>query len=513
MPPMPTGPSLKWNERKRWTNWHKTVRQDIAGVYDIYNPLGAAQTSIQGLNQTTAQIQRAIKAATDNGLRCRAVGNGWSLSKAPTTDGVVLNLRNLNWSMAVDGAAIDPAYPGTADDRAGLHLIQCGKNISDVDKHLEVDKKRSLRTSGAANGQSFVGAMSCNTHGSALSFGAVHDHVVGIHLIAGDGQQYWLERASRPVMRQGFAGLLGAEVRRDDDLFNATVVSFGSFGIIHNVMIETRPRFLLDGRTRLMPYDNALKTVIRTLDFTAHPDLAADGTPYFFQAVVNPHANPVEAYVTVMYEKPCPADYQPHYGLTGGMKPGYDVLGLVGTILDTVPDLTPTLVGIAAKQLADINNSTGTVGEMFTYKTPQAKVASGTVAVELSNAARAMDLLIELNGTVGPVPLVFGCRYVRASPALLSFTRFPTTMVVSIDGVYSKRSLAFFEALADRFEAENIPFTQHWGKINHYTPERLRHVYGANVDKWLTARHTFLPTAADRNTFSNELLERLDLED
>ena len=134
------------------------------------------------------------------------------------------------------------------------------------------DERRSLFTSGAANGQTIVGATSCGTHGSALDFGALHDHIVAIHLVASGNSHFWIERKSRPVMTAAWVKQLGATLKRDDDdLFNAAVVSFGSFGIIQAVVIETVPRYLLKTQPGNEKLDEELWKAIGALDFTAHP--------------------------------------------------------------------------------------------------------------------------------------------------------------------------------------------------------------------------------------------------
>ena len=509
-PPFPSGGGLSWVTRKRFVNWHKTVEQDIAGIYIVENPPDIGP-GIPLLKAAAASIRRAIATAKAEGLTIRAMGSGWSLSPAPATDGIILDTSPLNGQFHIGQSVIDPGYPGSADERAGLYLFQCGANISQVNRFLE-DKARarSLRTTGAANGQTIVGAAATGTHGSALGFGALHDHIVALHLIVGDGKEYWIERASRPVLQPQFAAKLGAALVRDDKLFNAVVMGFGCFGVIAAVVIETRPRFILQTENKTLPLDSNLRAVMRTLDFSRHPALAPMGAPYFFQAVVNPHKPDNETYCNLMYERPCPAAYVPHYELEGGRRPGYDVISVIGAILDTVPSLTPALVGLAASQLMVADPDDGTWGECFDYKAPQAKVASGSIAVPIDESLRALDILIELNRT-HVAPLVLGCRYVRRSPALLAFTRFDTSFVVSIDGVYSKRSLDYFREAANRIEAAGIPFTQHWGKENGYTPQRLRNAYGSDLDDWLDARLTLLPDPADRALFANPMMRSLGL--
>lgn len=489
-----------------WRNFHQTYRHDNKGSFDLYFPrLGAdGKTSIADLVETTRQIQTLLARARAERVPVRAVGSRWSLSEAPTTDGWALNTNRLRGWMRVAPASLHVAYPGTADQRSGLFLFQCGNTVADVNEVVE-DRRhgRALFTSGAANGQTIVGATATGTHGSALDHGALHDHIVAIHLITSGDRHYWIERRTRPVLKDSFAATLGATVWRDDDVFDAALVSFGSFGVIGAVVIETVPRYLLETHTMVAQLDEPMWRAIGALDFTAHPFFAGR-RPYFFQAVINP--NNREVLVSANYARSAPADYLPRYGLRQdehAIGPGFDTLSLIGRVLQAFPGLVPPFASIAARQLFDMDPIDGTPGEVYGYKAPQLHVASGSIAVDLADARRALEALIALNAGIGPVPLVLGCRYVRRSPALLAFNRFPVGLAVSIDGIDNRASRAYYAAAADRMDAAGIPFTQHWGKTNAYTPKRIRAAYGAKMDRWLAARRAVLPDAQDRATFDN----------
>lgn len=84
--------------------------------------------------------------------------------------------------------------------------------------------------------------------------------------------------------------MLGAQLIRDDTLFDAALVSFGSFGVIHGLMIEAREPFLLHAYRSFRPLDDALRTAISTLDFSGL-DLHGQAEPalYHFQVTVNPN--------------------------------------------------------------------------------------------------------------------------------------------------------------------------------------------------------------------------------
>lgn len=497
-----------FNPVREWKNFHQSYEQAIAGEYDLFMPQQSAGLTVDDMKETTRQFQTLIADARKKGLKARAIGSAWSLSRAPTTTGWALNTNRLRGRMKVDPADLDPAYAGTADQKTGLYLFQCGNTVADVNKVIESKGQgRSLFTSGAANGQTIVGATSCGTHGSALQCGALHDHIVALHLIANGDTHFWIERKSRPVMKAAWVKTLGATLKRDDDdLFNATVVAFGSFGIIQAVVIETVPRYLLETRPGIARLDEALWQAIGALDFSTHPFFGGHA-PYFFQAVINPATD--EVLLNANYQRPDDGR-EPTYGLTQDPKaigPGFDALSTVGFILGAFKGLIPAFSQLAVKQLFDTAKKTGTSGQIYGYKPPLLHVASGSIAVALPDARKTLEALIQLYKEIGPVPLVLGCRYVRKSPALLAFNKYPTTLAISIDGVDSKASRAFFAAAADRLEALGIDYTQHWGKVNAYTKARVLKAYGGNVAKWLKARREILPDAGDRALFDNAYIE------
>jgi FAD/FMN-containing dehydrogenase len=497
-----------FNPIKEWKNFHESYEQVIEGEFDLFMPQQSAGLTVEDMKETTRQFQALIADARKKGLKARAIGSAWSLSRAPTTTGWALNTNRLRGRMKVAAADVDAFYPGTADQKAGLYLFQCGNTVADVNKVIESkDQRRSLFTSGAANGQTIAGATSCGTHGSALDHKALHDHIVAIHLIATGNSHFWIERKSRPVMNAAWVKQLGATLKRDDDdLFNAAVVAFGSFGIIQAVVIETMPRYLLETQPGQEKLDENLWKAIGALDFTAHP-FFKEGRPYFFQAVINPATD--EVLLNANYKRK-DDDRAPTYGLTQDPKaigPGFDSLSTVGVILGAFKGLIPAFSALAVKQLFDTARKTGTSGQIYGFKPPLLHVASGSIAVALADARKALEALIQLYKDIGPVPLVLGCRYVQKSEALLAFNRFPTTLAISIDGVDSKSSRAFFAAAADRLEAAGIAYTQHWGKVNAYTRDRVLKAYGGNVAKWLKARRQVLPGDADRAVFDNAYIE------
>lgn len=497
-----------------WKNWHQTVSANIKGVYNVWYPADMPQYGADTINRCTRQIQRAIDEAKQKGIPIRALGHGWSLSEAATTTGALVDISRLNAMKPLRADQLDPAYPGSKDANA-LWLIQGGAYISEINRMIEGDQfGRCLPTSGAANGQTIVGATSTGTHGSVLKSGALHDHIVAIHLLAGPTAQLWIERASYPVLKSGLATALGATVIRDDATFNAVVLGLGAFGIIANVVLETRPRMLLLARNmdkdqggQSLVLDAAMRNVIQTLDFNSHPLLKSAAAPYFFQPIIDPTSNPPRVIVMLMYEKPWKAGYVPDYRMSASkFGPGYDFLSVVGQLLDIFKPGVALFAQIARAELFTPGDKTGSWGELFGFKTPRTKVASGSVAVPLNRILDAIDALIALNHQIGPVPLVFGCRYVRKSHALLAMNRWDPTVVISLDGIHNQASVNFLAAIPAAMDAKAIPFAQHWGKTNGYTAPRVQAVFGPDYGSWIAARHRLLPDPAVRAMFDNDYM-------
>jgi hypothetical protein len=71
--------------------------------------------------------------------------------------------------------------------------------------------------------------------------------------------------------------------------------------------------------------------------------------------------------------------------------------------------------------------------------------------------------------------------------------------------VESPATRNFYEAIWQAVEAAGIPFTFHWGKINSLDAAGLRKKYGADRDRWISARQKLLSAPMQR-VFTNETM-------
>lgn len=489
---------------KSWQNRHETFIQPIDNLFTIMN--GDSGNLINDYNATTTAIQTLLGNAVVAKRTLRALGGCWSFSDIAATDGWLVNTLNLNLLFRISGNSIDAKYTG---DFNQLLFVQCGTSIQELNRYLEPLGK-ALKTTGASNGQTIVGATSTGTHGAALGFGATQDFVVGIHIIVSQSRHIWLERDSYPVVSNAFASNIKAEIIRNDNLFNAAVVGIGSMGFIHGVMIETEPIYLLEGFRELVPFNNDLKQLMSTLDFTKSTFLNNLQTPFHFQVIVNQYNIDFGAYVITMYKNKYHADYTPPVSLPNTAGPGDDAPLFIGKITDFVPASIPLLVNNLIKSELTIGKWTGTTGQIFTNTTTHGKVFSTAMGIPLEYVSEVVDLLISLNKQT-TFPGIFAFRYVKKSAALIAFTKYDLTCVVELDGVQSDITRKFYNDVWKALDDRKIPYTFHWGKVHNLDQEKIKQKYTDTYLQWINARNVLL-TSEMRNVFSSKSLRQFGLD-
>ncbi|HKR03126.1 MAG TPA: FAD-binding protein [Bacteroidia bacterium] len=493
--------------KKQWTNRHETFTQNIDNLYNLADD--NTGNTLNDYNDATTGIQGIIKEAIDANKHLRAMGGEWSWTKIAATDGILLNTKPLNITFRISQNNVSPSYAKTPDD---LYFSQCGVSVKELNDRLRI-RNRSLKTSGASNGQTIAGALSTGTHGSAIDIGAIPEFVVGLHIIVSPTRHVWLERSSYPVVSDTFKDNIHAELIRNDDLFNAALVSFGSFGFIHGVMIETDPLFLYEAHRIRLPLDNKLYQLMETLDFTNSALPHGSERPYHFQVLINQFDTSNQAYTTVMYKRPFDPAYTPPSVSVPGIVPGDDAPTFIGTITQALPALVPIVVNkLIPTAYKPFSNVLGTHGEMFSNTDTHGKVLSAAIGIPLDQVTKVRELFLSLNKSVAPFAGVIAFRYVKGTKATLGFTRFDKTCIIELDGVFSSATNNFYLQLWGSLDALNIPYTFHWGKILELNPQRIRKMYGNNIDKWIAARNQLMNDGKAIRAFNNDLLKEWGLD-
>ena len=477
-----------------WNGAHVTHTTTVAELIDVDNvgPQGTLLAGFDMFRYAGESLDEVIRKARDAGKQILSIGSGWALSDINITDGWLVNTKLLNGCYDIGDRYFDAAYP--AADRACVVLAQGGMQIAELNAYLEllpqdISRKRALKAAGIGNGQTIAGAISGNTHGSQINFGAMPDFVVGLHIATGGGRTLWIEKASKPVFNDDFATKIGADLIRDDDIFNAAVVSFGTFGIIAAMAIETAPIYQLEFPAIGDIHHDDLKTKLTEFGNADPLDLE------HYEFIFDPHGRKQMAMEAgaprVPFETGHPTP-QPRWIIRdkNGYAPGINILRVLG-VLRFLPPRLPT--GIQFKQyrkLALLNNVRGTPGQLYTssiyYLEGYTESAFG---VSVKDAPETIDICSEVAREMR-LPSISQVRLVHRSQATLGFTQHdPKTAVFEV-GLLNDDKFPEFEARMDAALREaGIRYTMHWSKNSGIDPEKLDYMYGAKkIASWKAAR-------------------------
>lgn len=500
-----------------WRNVHVTKQAALQDLIDIDNaaPDGTLPRGFDLLRQVAGELDTLVREARVAGQRVRALGSGWALTDIAVTDGWLINTKLLNGCMELTDQFFEPSYP--VADRPMVLLAQCGMSIAELNAHLELPAPggtaRALKTAGIGAGQTVVGAVSGNTHGSAVNFGATPDWVVGLQLVTGSGRSLWLERASQPVLNDEFVNRLDATRIRDDDVFNTALVSFGAFGIIAAMAIATDPIYQL----RFPPVRDIshadLKQKLITFDANDPPGL------YHYEFVFDPYSTAQVAMeatgVRVPFEAGHPAP-TPVWIVRN--HDGFALAGSVPAVILGAP-LVPPGVKTAFqfkryRELCILGDVRATPGQLFTATITYLEgYTESALGVSINDAATMIEISSDVLQRM-KIPAMAQVRTVHPSSALFSFTQLAPKTCVFEFGLVNDDSFGRFErTLLQELRAAGVATTSHWSKNSGIDPVRLEEMYGAaKVATWKEARRrVFGHDLARMRVFDNAHLERAGL--
>jgi len=507
--------------RKRWNTLHKNGPFPLKFLLTTkLEKNSSGLSNLEKYNDAAKEIQKLIKEAADNNERFRAYGSKWSMSNiAHCKDRMHFNsYMNLKFSIFEGEVHQDCGY-----HHANLFWFQCGNKIREISYFLE-RKGKSLKTCGASNGQTIAGCISTGVHGSSIDVGSVQDYIVGLNILVGPNAEdnIYIERASKPALRDTYVQNYNARVIRDDELFNAALVGLGSMGFIHGVVLEAENLFLLYRYVKKIDKATALK-LSDTLDFDNFDPEITDRDfkgvrPFHYKVFMNPYNIKEKEYaVELIYKLKYYDNYKLDYGNPIPFQKEFvylDLIYLFVKIAEKFPGSIPSLINILKNSILPKEEKTtvGKLSEIFWDTGFQGRAFACSFGVDHQQSSEALQVLAELTRK-HPVPGIFAMRFIQKSEASLSFAKFPYTCMVEIDGIQwsEKEKLIslkdYSTKMIEALKAKNIPFTIHWGKNANWSFDGLAtHMYGPNVNLWKTARNRLL-TAPMQKLFSNPFLD------
>lgn len=513
--------TTKIDKRLRWDTLHKNGPFPLKLF--LTTKLEKNSSGFSGFEKykdAAVEIQKLIKEAADTNERFRAIGSKWSMSNiAHCKDRMHFNsFMNLKFPIFEGEMHEDSTY-----EHSNLFWFQCGNQIKEISLFLE-RRGKSLKTTGASNGQTIAGCISTGVHGSTIDVGSVQDYVVGLNLITGPnpGDNVYIERKSKPALRDTYAQNLNAKVIRDDEIFNAALVGLGSMGFVHGVVIEAENLFLLHRFIKKMDKAKALQ-LANSLDFSNYdpkiPNTDFKGVrPFHFKIFMNQYNTDEKEYaVEFIYKIKYYENYKIDFGNPIPFQKQFvylDLIYLFVKIAEKLPKSIPTLINLLKSSILpnEEKSTVGKLSEIFWDAGYQGRAFACSFGVDHTNSSKAFELLAELTRQ-NLVPGIFAMRFIKQSEATLAFSKFPFTCMVEIDGIqWSDQdnliSLKNYSTkMIEILKNNNIPFTIHWGKNADWEfPNLMKHMFGDKVKKWKEIRSTLLSPPM-QDVFSNSFLD------
>lgn len=294
-----------------WTRKH-----DLPGT-----PLIPSAEKILYPNSLEQLIQICADRETNEYLK--AAGSHWALSEAAISDSVFIETHDPNNAFPAMGRTLYDVVPYCLTDEyldllgsqspepfdqdhaepTGTYLVhvESGKrvyqlyseldlgddnNVDSLARYIEQEYGNpnyrgpwALATLGGAAGQTIFGAITTGTHGGDHDRPPMADSVMAMHLVADGGKHYWIEPTPESGMQltddaaltalyggAQYGGANGAgnnfEIIRDDDIFNAVLVSAGRFGIVYSIVVRVVRQYSLHEERRLSTWQE-VKTLIK----------------------------------------------------------------------------------------------------------------------------------------------------------------------------------------------------------------------------------------------------------
>lgn len=526
---LPTFPFTEVKEVTSWSNFHGTIRNHHIPVFCTPGTTPAASVA-EAMAHHGKALDAIVGHCFASRLSLRVLGSTWSLSNIVLPGTVTIDPGHINKVTRVSNDLLTTHY---LEHRAPAGFVpfyaQGGTRMAQLNQQL-APLGLALQTSGASDGHRVAGCVATGTHGSAIHVGAVHDTILGVHLLVAPGVAKLVVPGTHPAITQGLATWLtertGIDTKpvENDELFAAALVSLGSLGVVMGVVVEATKLYRLKKRVVSRPrVDPAVWAAIRSTDASAfHHDISKQ--PHHFQVTFNPYASPNEegAFVTLMWKQEIEGGAH-DVPLQPEPQTSSDTMELLGKISEDLDG--PLSAAILGKVLAaQIRKRMPTgdfeprlPGSVFgPVSLPPGFGASTEIIVSRANAEQTLKLVLSVLDSEAHQGRHFtglvSVRFVPKTRSLLGMNIHDMNCHVELPGIRNDEIAGIFGKCFQALEAAHIPFTCHWGQLHAMHAKQLRNYFGDRVDRWKAARDALLPDALAKTVFSSPLLREVGLQ-
>ena len=453
-----------------------------------------------------------VQEAERESCTVRAVGSGHSFSSIQKCLDFFLDMGKIDFVERIEDSRNNlPA------DQSNLIHVGAGITLKKLNQILD-KMGLALPNMGTINVQTISGALSTGTHGTGLNRPSFPDIVRSIGLVMSEGRHVRIEPKNgitdpnRPRDRN-------EELIQDDDLFYSTLVCFGSFGIIYDLIIEVVPAFWITETREEYTWEEIRRDLIK--------NTLIEQTLEEFDYVsyrINPYQVggyhlAIQVNQKILKEKPEDKGLNESFkslgSLIAGAIPHIPPAGLT-TYLNTFPKKTPKILNSILR---------GTRDKIFTGKSYKALFQSAInlkpygISTEFAFPLESQTLMDQVENVIKLTKELkeddiylssfISIRFAPASKAFLSSSYGKPSFYIEVPFLKGVKGT---NEVMDKFQKlfldqGGIP---HWGKANnclYENPSVIRDLY-PKLDTWLEAKRRLDPNGTFTNKFmkTNQLI-------
>lgn len=528
-------PSIDYQPHPGWTNYHASIRLDVVEQGRYQRGADAATSGPEALAASAPALYRHIAKAALADVPVGVLGATWSWSALTGTPDLQLATIELDWICPVLPVQLAPETSLAADLCV---FVGGGARLDSLVAWAEA-RAMSIKTCGSYLGQSIAGAIATSVNGSALGYGGFQNQIEGLHLLVGDGQSVWIERASQPVLNDAAVLRFADRAIRDDAVFADALVHLGAMGIINGAVFRLVPKERFYAVRIKRQVDAEWAGMLAAGDFAAVAQtLQLPGDPVYYEVQLDPFAPFASAALHTFYFRidqgpavmasECAAKQRPgplptvFAGLASAVQ---GPAALDGSDPQIPPDLFEYYAAFKFTEIAppgqDGPATTWSWGDLHANQPdPQTRelIYSAALAIDrtaLPDALGAMSRsLVDGLGRHPPElqlrHLIWTLRFVSGAEGTLAFTRFPESVVVDLEGiVLSPLSRWAAGASCAALESVGVDYCMHWGKFMP-TIDWIARQFGtgaqAPLARWRATRARLLGALAGTRVFTNPAL-------
>ncbi|WP_433658111.1 D-arabinono-1,4-lactone oxidase [Nocardia sp. CA-128927] len=410
--------------------------------------------------RTTDEVAEILGRAGDAGQVVRVAGAGHSFTDTVLTDGVLLNLANLNRVLDVDTAT-------------GRVRVEAGITLNAASNALH-EHGLAFPNLGDIDVQTVAGATATGTHGTGSTLQNLSAALHSIELMLADGSRVELNAETDP------------------EGWRAARVSVGALGVITAATLQLVPSFVLEGIERPVAVDDILADLDSHVDDNEHFEFYMFGHSPLAMTKRN---NPVD-----LPEQP-----------RGKAVDWFTDILMSNYTFDALCKLgrwQPRLVPYIQRGAAYAGSYRRQVDRSYrVFASPRLlRFTEMEYAIPREHAVTAIREIKELS-TKFHTAMPIEVRWVAPDDAFLSPATGRDTCYIAVHQYRGMAYEPYFRACEAVFDKYNG--RPHWGKRHFQTADTLRGRY-PDWDRFAEVRRRFDPKGRFSNAYLNRVLGPVD---